>query len=380
MNIAILVQDISSLGGVEVVSIWLAKRLAENNCVEIISCKKSKNSTFENSQGVKIEYLGIADSHKILADEDYSVFQNFFSKNRFDIVILQAGTAIRNCCFLSDIKLCKILSKYAKVYYVLHESPKYHLKRYNTAHDSFLKFALKAVHHKIKYARKVSAFFRKARKYIFKFVTLSKGCHKEMKDCYGLDSIIMYNPYSFDSAEIDLSEKENTVLYAGRLSSEKDGRLILESWKAADISNQWKLKIFGDGTEKNSLEDFARNENLSNVEFYGAVSHDKLIEEFKKSKIFVLASFFEGFPTVISEVLNYKNVPVVTRYEGFSDELLKENNSFVCSRNPKEIAKTLEKLTTNSDLLQEFAENGYVQCKKFYELLKEQNYGLETYK
>ncbi|MDO5772729.1 MAG: glycosyltransferase [Spirochaetales bacterium] len=363
----------------EVVSIWLAKKLSEHNSVEIVSCKECKNNTFENSQGIKIEYLGIDDSHKILAGADYSILENFFSKNNFDIVILQAGTAIKKCCSLSDVKLCKIISDYSRLYYVLHESPKYHLKRYNTEHDGLLKFALKTIYHKIRYAHGVRAFFYESKKYIFRFVTLSKGCQKEMKDCYGLDSIIMYNPYIFDKNETDFSKKENTVLYAGRLSPEKDVRLILDSWKLLKNSNNWKLKIIGDGNQKEFLGNYVLTEQISNVEFLGAQPHDKVLKEFPKSKIFMLTSFFEGFPTVISEAMNYKNVPVVTRYEGFSDELLKSDNSFICSRNPVEISEKLEILMLNAEVLKSFAENGYSQCREFYDFLEKQNYNLGEY-
>lgn len=380
MKIAILVQNISSLGGVEVVSIWLAKKLSELHEVEIVSCIKDERHTFENSDGLKIDFLDLDNNSQRLSSDDYIKIRDFFSNRQFDIVILQAGTAIKKCCLLSDLKLCKIISDYSRIYYVLHESPKYHLKRYNTDHDGLLKFALKIIYHKIRYAHGVTTFFRKSKKYIFRFVTLSKGCQKEMKDCYNLDSIVMYNPYIFDKKEIDFSEKENTVLYAGRLSPEKDVRLMLDSWKLLKNSNNWKLKIIGDGNQKEFLENYVHTEQIFNVEFLGVLSHDEVLKEFQKSKIFMLVSFFEGFPTVISEAMNYKNVPLVTRYEGFSDELLKYNNSFICSRNLVEISEKLETLMFSADVLKSFAENGYSQCRKFYDFLEKQNYNLGEYK
>lgn len=379
MKIAILVQDISTLGGVEIVSVWLAKKLSEDNEVEIVSCGNNERRTFENSEDLMIEYLNLVLEKGKLNKFSYNKIEDFFSEKKFDIVILQAGTAIQKLCFLSDANLCRIISRYSKLYYVLHGSPKYHLKRYNTACDKFPKYLLKIIYHKIKYARNVLSFFKNSEKYVTQFVTLSKGCQSEMKECYGINSIVMYNPYSFDSSDIDLRKKENTVLYAGRLSPEKDVFLILESWKLVD-HNGWKLKIVGDGTEKDRLRNYAVQNNLKNLEFTGPLPHEKLIGEFKKSKIFMLCSFFEGFPTVITEAMNYKNVPVVTKYEGFSDELLQNNNSFVCERNAKKISQKLETLMLNSKLLWQFAENGYSRCKEFYENLTNKNYELKEYK
>lgn len=379
MKIAIFVQNISTLGGVEIVSVWLAKKLSQKNEVEIISCGIDEGKTFENSEKVKIEYLDLTYKNGKLNKYSYSKIEDFFLEKDFDIVILQAGTAIQKLCFLSDVNICRIISKHSRLYYVLHESPKYHLKRYNTAADGLPKYLLKIIYHRIKYASKVLSFFKKSKKYVTQFVTLSKGCQIEMKECYGIDSMIMYNPYSFDDSRIDFDNKENTVLYAGRLSPEKDVLIILKSWKLAK-HNGWKLKIVGDGTEKSNLQNYVAKNNIQNVEFVGAVPHEALIHEFKKSKIFVLCSFFEGFPTVITEAMNYKNVPVVTKYEGFSDELLQNNNSFVCERNAKKISKKLETLMLNSKILCQFAESGYLSCKKFYENLAANNYGLEEYK
>lgn len=380
MKIAILVQNIATLGGVEVVSIWLAKKLSELHEVEIVSCINDERHTFEKSDSLKIDFLDLDNNSQRLYSDDYIKIRNFFSNKQFDIVILQAGTAIKNCCLLSDVKLCRIISYYSRLYYVLHESPKYHLKRYNTEHDGLLKFALKTIYHKIRYAYGVRTFFRKSKKYIFRFVTLSKGCQKEMKDCYNINSVVMYNPYQFDNREIDFSKKENAVLYAGRLSPEKDVRLILDSWNLLKNLNNWKLKIIGDGNQRDFLENYVRTEQIFNVEFLGALPHGEVMKEFQKSKIFMLTSFFEGFPTVISEAMNYKTVPIVTRYEGFSDELLKADNSFICSRNPLEISEKLETLMLDDELLKSFAENGYSQCKEFYDFLEKQNYKLGEYK
>lgn len=380
MKVGILVQDITFLGGVEVVSVWLANKLSETHDVEIISCRGDSSKELEISKSVKISYLNLQENPKKNNKADYLLFKNFFSTRKFDIIILQAGSAIRKCCCLSDKKLCKIIANYSKLYYVLHGSPKYHLKRYNTDYDPFFMFFLKKIYHKIRYACGVKCFFYLAKKYVKQFVTLSKGCQEELYSCYGLRSIVMYNPYSFDRVHIDMKDKCNELIYAGRLSPEKDIRLILDSWHLVSNKSNWILKIIGTGSQETLLKKYVREKKIKNVVFLEAVPHKVLVNILVKSKILLLTSFFEGFPTIISEALNYKNVPIVTKYEGFSSELLKEDCAFICNRNPKYMSQVIQQLIKDNELIDLYAEKGYNRCMSFYEKLEEINYNLEEYR
>ena len=93
------------------------------------------------------------------------------------------------------------------------------------------------------------------------------------------------------------------------------------------------------------------------------------MSEFKESKIFVLTSFFEGFPTVICEAMNYKNAVISTRYDGYSDELLNNTTGFISSFDSGELTEIIEKLISNEHLLKKFQETGYENCKSKYQNL-----------
>lgn len=380
MKIAILVQDITFLGGLEVVTLWLAKKLSGMHETVLFSCKKQSERKLEDVENLKISYLGIPSEQVYLTENDCANIQSIIKHGRFDIVIMPMGCAFRRWYITCDIELIKQLSKISKIYFVLHESPRFHLKRYNTTNDNLLMLALKTANHYFRYAREVKFFFKNIKRYVNTFVTLSTGCQREMKECYGLDSIVMYNPYNFDSAPINFSEKENTILCVGRLSGEKNVLLLLKVWNFIKNKKNWNLKIIGDGPERNKLENFVKENHIAQVEFLGALSHAAVISFFRASKIYCHFSFYEGFPTVISECMNYKNVPVVTRYDGFSDELLKTDNSFICDYNPKKIANTLECLMSNSELLEKYAEKAYETCCCFYKELNSRNYDLEQYR
>jgi glycosyltransferase involved in cell wall biosynthesis len=94
-----------------------------------------------------------------------------------------------------------------------------------------------------------------------------------------------------------------TVLYAGRLSEEKNLGAILEA--AAEVSQRIKLQVtfIGDGPERPRLEARARQLQVS-VAFLPFVEHARLAELMAQADVFVLPSFTEGHPKVLLEAMS----------------------------------------------------------------------------
>lgn len=92
-------------------------------------------------------------------------------------------------------------------------------------------------------------------------------------------------------------------LYAGNLLSGKGVQVILEA-TAALAEKDWLLNIVGDGPEREKLEAFCREKNLSGkVRFHGAVAPERMPEFMAKADVFVFASFAEGRPNVVLEAM-----------------------------------------------------------------------------
>lgn len=94
-----------------------------------------------------------------------------------------------------------------------------------------------------------------------------------------------------------------TVLYAGRLSEEKNLGAIIEA--AAEIASRVKLQLIfiGDGPERRRLEARARQLQLS-VTFLPFVEHTRLAELMAQADVFALPSFTEGHPKVLLEAMS----------------------------------------------------------------------------
>ncbi len=98
-----------------------------------------------------------------------------------------------------------------------------------------------------------------------------------------------------------------TILYAGRLSREKRVDKIIQTFVASPNLENARLIIVGSGPEESRLRMLARNPR---IEFRGVVPHDKMVDLYQAADTLVLASEYEGTPTVALEALA-SSCPVV---------------------------------------------------------------------
>ncbi|MEN2284148.1 glycosyltransferase [Algoriphagus sp. SE2] len=136
------------------------------------------------------------------------------------------------------------------------------------------------------------------------------------------------NPISHDVTKKPFSERSGFI-FAGRLEKGKRIELILESYALlpSDIKNSNKLKIAGKGSQLEFLQEKVNELKLNdNVEFLGILDNRSLIDQISKSKIFLMASGFEGFPMVIAEAFSV-GVPSVSTNVGDIPSFLKSGEN-----------------------------------------------------
>ncbi len=113
------------------------------------------------------------------------------------------------------------------------------------------------------------------------------------------------------------SEKENLILTVGRIGTEqKNNELLLKALQNINLRN-WKVKIIGPVTEsfKPKIEAFFREypRKKASVFFTGEITdRKKLLQYYKKAKIFCLTSRWEGFGTVLVEAQSMGNYLIGT--------------------------------------------------------------------
>jgi glycosyltransferase involved in cell wall biosynthesis len=137
------------------------------------------------------------------------------------------------------------------------------------------------------------------------------------------------------------SQKENRLLFVGRLAREKQLDQILHAWKNthAQLPN-WKLRIVGTGPLENDLKALATNLSLSDsVQWCGWTSD--IWSEYRQARAFVMASRYEGFPQSLIEAMTMGLPCFVTNFSPAIGECIEHLESGFILTNPSDLSKYL---------------------------------------
>tara|TARA_Y100001958_G_C21248081_1_gene580289 strand:- start:449 stop:1549 length:1101 start_codon:yes stop_codon:yes gene_type:complete len=95
---------------------------------------------------------------------------------------------------------------------------------------------------------------------------------------------------------------ENVIITVGRLNKEKGHSVLIEAFSRLK-NKRWRLDIVGHGPERDNLEKQVSNLGIqSRVRFYG---YRKNFQDLlSAASIFVLPSFYEGFPNALIEAMS----------------------------------------------------------------------------
>lgn len=92
---------------------------------------------------------------------------------------------------------------------------------------------------------------------------------------------------------------ENVILAVGRHEHQKGFDMLIKAWSKVNAPG-WKLRIIGDGSQKDENMQLALNWGVSEtIEFKDATP--KIAEEFQNASCFVLSSRYEGLVLVLIE-------------------------------------------------------------------------------
>ncbi|MEO8414413.1 MAG: glycosyltransferase family 4 protein [Ginsengibacter sp.] len=161
----------------------------------------------------------------------------------------------------------------------------------------------------------------------------------------------------FPVPSIDVDKKENDVLkifYGVRSLTEERKQfkilpLIKEQLDPTGIDVQWT--VVGAGMEKEQIQKLMRGGK--GLSIYPALSNEAFIKELQCHDLFLLPSLQEGFPVAVVEAMKAGLVPLITNWEGATEELVIEGKTgFVFSiGNVEGYANTIAKLDADRFLL-----------------------------
>lgn len=143
-----------------------------------------------------------------------------------------------------------------------------------------------------------------------------------------------------------------TVLFVGRLIEQKGAIDALEGFAIVRARRPCRLVMAGSGALRDALRSRADALGIrDDLVLRGQVDANALRSLYSEADMFLLPTYFEGFPTAMTEAMD-AGLPVITTcLRGMADQLVAERNAlFVAPKAPPEIASAIERLLDDPEL------------------------------
>lgn len=180
-------------------------------------------------------------------------------------------------------------------------------------------------------------------------------------------SKIIMNPMSEEIANsVEFELKSNIIISACRLEPQKNIALLVSAFEIINKEiPEYRLHIYGEGSERNSIKEIISQKNLGDKVFLMGQSDD-VINKVANAKIFVLSSDFEGLSNALMEAMcvgtaciatdspTYGNRDIIT--DGYNGFLVPVGDANALAAKIMELAKNDELLKLFSERAKRLAE------------------------
>ena len=180
----------------------------------------------------------------------------------------------------------------------------------------------------------------------------------------------VYIPNSISKLPSRCSNLSNKrFISVGRLSPEKGFLdLLIIYKKVLKTHRDWHLDIIGDGSEKEKLEKYISNNNLSsNVTLHGFQKEDYINKMLHDSSIYLMTSYTESFGIVLIEAMSH-GVPCIAfnSAEGAREIINSGYNGYLIkNRNFDAMVKKINDLCDNENIRKILGKNARKSVKKY---------------
>ncbi len=183
---------------------------------------------------------------------------------------------------------------------------------------------------------------------------------------YKQKSIVIYPGVDTSKLKpVDLTLKKNFILSVGRLTKFKNFDILIHAFSKIK-DTKIKLYIVGNGEEKGNLISQIKKYDLSKrISIKTKVDDKKLLDYFSKAKLFVLCSKNEPFGIVPIEAMAAGTPVIVDDSGGLKETVLNNRTGKIIDLNEDSLAKTLDTLLPDQNILQTMSKQAQLQAQKF---------------
>ena len=179
---------------------------------------------------------------------------------------------------------------------------------------------------------------------------------------------LVANPYVKHMPQVSRRARTvPTILFVGRIIEAKGVLDLLQAFEEVAQTESCRMSLVGDGADLHAVSEWVRKHGLSDrVDLPGYVDGQELAQQYLDAVAFVLPTYSEGFPTVISEAMDAGLPIVTTRCRGMADRLAEGVNClFVLPRDPHGLAAAVRRLLRDPDLREAMGEANRRQVEAF---------------
>ncbi len=211
--------------------------------------------------------------------------------------------------------------------------------------------------------------------YVDRYVFLSSLFQKQFEEMAGyekfknkLDAIPNPLVYGDFISREEFEHKEYIVLVVGRmLESQKKFSRILRVWKKVatdERSRRWRLYMVGDGPDLPAYKSMTAELGLRRVSFEG---YQQPLPYYRRARIFLMSSQFEGFGMTLVEAQQQGVVPIVMDSFLSLHDIISNGKNGLITKNYDEddFALAILSLMEDERRLASMAQSSIESCKAF---------------
>lgn len=207
-------------------------------------------------------------------------------------------------------------------------------------------------------------------------IVLSKLEKDIIEENFKINKInILVNSVEIDDKQnVSFKIKTNTIIFLGRIVKDKGLSEIVEAFKALELNTKdFVFELCGVGPDLRLFDEFFKKNKNDKYIYNGIVHGQQKWNILKKSKIFLLPSYYEGLPISLLEAMSVGCIPVVTGVGSIPEIVKNGYNGLIINKfAPIEIKNSILKIFNDDKLAEFMSSNAVTTVSK--------NYNINNYK